>query len=79
MLSNDFDGCHLLTLTADAWKESTHAPPSVSIVSAGPKILNVSKSNLSEQTPERKDINIHFVQKTVFYRVSHKFVNALFC
>ena len=35
-----------------AWKESVHAPPSVSTVVAGPSIVNDSKSRRTEQTSE---------------------------
>ena len=34
----------------DATNESVHAPPLVSIVSAGPSIVNDSKSRRTEQT-----------------------------
>ena len=38
-------------LTALATKESTQVPPPVSTVSAGPRMVNASKSSLNAQTP----------------------------
>ena len=42
----------LKKLTALATKESTQTPPPVSTVSAGPRMVNASKSSLNAQTPE---------------------------
>ena len=41
-------------LTALATKESTQAPPPVSTVSAGPRMVNASKSSLNAHTPRNQ-------------------------